>query len=71
MDLEDFDPTSLGLRASFYLTDFSKLKGCGCKVPQVELRELLKGIGEGYIGMDSSVVSTRVPGIKLIQTTDL
>ena len=71
MDLEDFDPSSLGLRSSFFLTDFTKLKGCGCKVPQAELHELLRDIGDGYIGMDSSVVATSLPGIHLVQTTDL
>jgi selenide,water dikinase len=71
MDLCDFEPTSIGLRSSFFLTDYTQLKGCGCKLPRAELLDLLRDIGDGYIGMDSSVVPTRLPGIHLVQTTDL
>lgn len=71
-----FDPTALGLRADFRLTDFSKLKGCGCKVPRETLLGYLAGVDTNELkpneapGMDSSVVATKVPGVYLVSTTD-
>eukprot|EP00758_Cryptobia_borreli_P001911 Tbor_TRINITY_DN2634_c0_g1::TRINITY_DN2634_c0_g1_i1::g.18039::m.18039/K01008/selD, SEPHS; selenide, water dikinase len=64
-----FDPVSMGLSPEFILTDYTKLKGCSCKVPQPKLLELLRDIqasperrgthGEGHkgnVGMDCSIV---------------
>jgi len=67
---KDFDPTSVGLSKGFVLTNFSKLKGCGCKVPQAKLLKLLDGIGEG-IGMDSSVMPCKkFKDLFVVSTTD-
>jgi selenide, water dikinase len=65
-----FDPVAVGLPPTFRLLSYSKLKGCSCKVPRAELLTLLAGLGDGHIGMDSSVMPTRVPGVSLVQTTD-
>lgn len=40
----NFKPEDLGLRPTFRLTDFSKLKGCACKVPQEKLLGYIAGI---------------------------
>lgn len=72
----DFDPEKHGLSASFRLTNFTELKGWGCKVPQEQLRKFLSGLGvengEGQIGigLDSCVLPTRHKGLSLVQTTD-
>ena len=39
-----FDPVKLGLPADFVLTDYTRLKGCSCKVPQPKLLVLLESI---------------------------
>ena len=65
-----FDPTAHGLAPTFSLRAFSALKGCSCKVPREDLLALLEGLGEGHIGMDSSVMPTMVAGVQLVQTTD-
>lgn len=39
-----FDPTQHGLDESFKLTNFSDLRGWGCKIPQKVLAKLLEGI---------------------------
>uniref|UniRef100_A0AAN0IPW5 Selenide, water dikinase n=2 Tax=Amphimedon queenslandica TaxID=400682 RepID=A0AAN0IPW5_AMPQE len=70
-----FDPVRNGLDKNFRLTNCTKLKGCGCKVPQEDLMKLLEGLGqpdgEGMgIGLDSCVMKTKIKGVFLIQTTD-
>ena len=79
-----FDPESVGLSKDFILTDYTKLKGCSCKVPQPKLLELLRAVntnpGErgGNVGMDCSIVplgKTRVDSatgerLYLVSTTD-
>ena len=50
-----FDPQSAGLSKEFILTDYTKLKGCSCKVPQPKLLELLHAIASAPAG--SSVKS--------------
>lgn len=45
-----FDPTEIGLSPDFVLTDYTRLKGCSCKVPQPKLLELLRGVGSPVIG---------------------
>ena len=42
-----FDPVALGLPADFVLTDYTRLKGCSCKVPQPKLLELLRHVAAG------------------------
>lgn len=39
-----FDPVFHNLDASFRLTNFTQLKGWGCKIPQEVLMNLLQGI---------------------------
>ena len=31
---------------------------------------MLEGLGNEHIGMDSAVIETKIPGVKLVQTTD-
>ena len=80
-----FAPEEHGLDATFKLTKFSDLKGCGCKVPQEQLNKLLDdmksngnsndeiGINNSLsfgMGIDSCVVPLHHSGLHLIQTTD-
>ncbi|EAN78336.1 selenophosphate synthetase, putative [Trypanosoma equiperdum] len=55
-----FDPVKLGLPEEFTLTDYTRLKGCSCKVPQPELLALLQSVsttpGRRDVGMDCSIV---------------
>jgi len=71
MEHRRFDPTAHGLPTDFSLLRYSALKGCSCKVPRDDLLALLAGLGGGHIGMDSSVMPTRIPGVQLVQTTDV
>ncbi|CAI4232910.1 unnamed protein product [Auanema sp. JU1783] len=72
--LNGFSPVSHGLPEDFILTNLTRLKGCGCKVP----RALLKYFGnlhdvddKGFgIGFDSCVIPLRHKGLNLVQTTD-
>lgn len=41
-----FDAKALGLNEKFRMTNFSGLKGWGCKVPQAVLLSLLEGLQE-------------------------
>lgn len=41
---QNFNPTIHGLEEDFRLTDFTGLKGWGCKVPQKVLLKLLEGL---------------------------
>ena len=41
---QPFDPASLGLPDDFLLTDYTRLKGCSCKIPQPKLLVLLEKI---------------------------
>ncbi|KAF8375003.1 seld-1 [Pristionchus pacificus] len=76
--LKTFIPQDYGLHPLFLLQNFTQMKGCGCKVPRPILLNLLKAFGniptmshdEVGIGLDSCVVPTRHPGLKLVQTTD-
>lgn len=71
-----FNPESLGLDASFTLTDYSALKGCGCKLPQAKLLGYLEDIANDLKpnetpGMDSSVVKIgHGKDLYMISTTD-
>lgn len=74
-----FDPSSLGLSEDFILTDFTRLKGCSCKIPQPKLLELLRGVEaepgrkDSDVGMDCSIVPITSAGAEqlfLISTTD-
>lgn len=71
-----FNPEDLGLDASFTLTDFSALKGCGCKLPQAKLLGYLEEIANDLKpnetpGMDSSVVKiSHGKDLYMVSTTD-
>lgn len=41
-----FDPVALGLPQDFLLTDYTRLKGCSCKLPQPKLVALLQNLEE-------------------------
>ncbi|KAG7386666.1 Selenide, water dikinase 1 [Phytophthora pseudosyringae] len=71
-----FDPVALGLEPDFVLTDFSALKGCGCKLPQAKLLGYLGELANDLKpnetpGMDSSVVKiSHGTDLYLVSTTD-
>lgn len=74
-----FDPTSVGLPAEFVLTDYTRLKGCSCKLPQAKLLALLQAVstvpGQKDVGMDCSIVplhhkNERHEELFLVSTTD-
>lgn len=74
-----FDPVSLGLPADFQLTDYTRLKGCSCKLPQPKLLALLQEVstapGQKDVGMDCSIVPLHHKNEKgetlfLVSTTD-
>ncbi|KAL7695775.1 selenophosphate synthetase [Lotmaria passim] len=74
-----FDPVSLGLPAEFQLTDYARLKGCSCKLPQPKLLALLQAVstfpGQKDVGMDCSIVPLHHKNEKgeplfLVSTTD-
>jgi selenide,water dikinase len=68
----DFDPRTLGLPDDFILTDYTRLKGCSCKIPQPKLLELLRGIAttpgaegaKGDVGMDCSITALKSPAVQ-------
>ncbi|KAH9578127.1 PurM-like [Trypanosoma melophagium] len=74
-----FDPTEIGLPSDFLLTDYTRLKGCSCKLPQPKLLSLLREVsttpGNKDVGMDCSIV--KVPHknengefLYMVSTTD-
>jgi selenide, water dikinase len=74
-----FDPVSLGLSADFQLTDYTRLKGCSCKLPQPKLLALLQEVstspGQKDVGMDCSIVplhhkNAEGEALFLVSTTD-
>lgn len=71
-----FSPVALGLDESFVLTNFSALKGCGCKLPQAKLLGYLDELSNDLKpnetpGMDSSVVKiAHGTDLYLVSTTD-
>lgn len=75
-----FDPLSLGLPEEFILTDYTRLKGCSCKLPQPKLLALLHAVTpeQPGAGMDCSIVplhryDTTQPqpqSLFLVSTTD-
>ncbi|KAG6622685.1 Selenide, water diKinase [Phytophthora cinnamomi] len=75
-DAADFDPVALGLEQDFVLTNFSALKGCGCKLPQAKLLGYLDDLANDLKpnetpGMDSSVVKiAHGQDLYLVSTTD-
>lgn len=44
--ISPFDPVALGLPHDFLLTDYTRLKGCSCKLPQPKLLALLRNLEE-------------------------
>ncbi|KPI90603.1 putative selenophosphate synthetase [Leptomonas seymouri] len=74
-----FDPVSLGLPPEFQLTDYTRLKGCSCKLPQPKLLALLQAVstspGQEDVGMDCSIVplhrkKEEGEALFLVSTTD-
>lgn len=71
-----FKPEERGLSKDFCLTNFSALKGWGCKVPQEKLLTYLQGISNDLKpnetpGMDASVVKLQhQDNMYMISTTD-
>lgn len=74
-----FDPVALGLPPEFVLTDYTRLKGCSCKLPQPKLLALLQEVaaapGQKDVGMDCSIVPLSRKDDKnhelfLVSTTD-
>ncbi|RNF26871.1 putative selenophosphate synthetase [Trypanosoma conorhini] len=74
-----FDPTEIGLPSEFALTDYTRLKGCSCKLPQPKLLALLRAVsttpGQKDVGMDCSVVQLskrdeRGDALFMVSTTD-
>lgn len=71
-----FDPLKHGLSADFVLTDYTRLKGCSCKIPQLRLLDLLHTIStepgkvDGNVGMDCSIVPVRDGSLSMVSTTD-
>jgi selenide, water dikinase len=67
-------PEEHGLSKDFVLTNFSDLKGWGCKVPQPTLMKYLEKIGKGDIISETPDVSVRPirnsRSKKLISTID-
>ncbi|EPY37997.1 selenophosphate synthetase [Angomonas deanei] len=73
-----FDPVSIGLPEEFVLTDYTRLKGCSCKLPQPKLLSLLQSVsanpGQKDVGMDCSIVPLHKKDgskpLSLVSTTD-
>lgn len=68
-----FIPEEYGLDPNFKLTNFSEMKGWGCKVPQNKLLKYLERIGGGSIGKetpDCSVTPISRTKKSLISTID-
>ncbi|EAN89182.1 putative selenophosphate synthetase [Trypanosoma cruzi] len=74
-----FNPTDVGLPPEFVLTDYTRLKGCSCKLPQPKLLALLRAVsttpGQKDVGMDCSVVqllqkNERGAPLFMVSTTD-
>ncbi|RLN89682.1 hypothetical protein BBJ28_00004647 [Nothophytophthora sp. Chile5] len=71
-----FNPVGLGLEEDFVLTNFSALKGCGCKLPQAKLLGYLEDLSNDLKpnetpGMDSSVVKiSHGKDLYMVSTTD-
>lgn len=74
-----FNPIDIGLPAEFALTDYTRLKGCSCKLPQSKLLGLLQAVsttpGQKDVGMDCSVVKLPHKGehgesLFMVSTTD-
>ncbi|CAD8071259.1 unnamed protein product [Paramecium primaurelia] len=55
--LFNWQPEDHGLSKGFAMTNFTELKGCGCKVPQTQLLKYLGQIGSGDIGKETPDVS--------------
>ena len=51
--LSSFNPSDHGLDATFKLTNFTELKGWGCKVPQAVLLDLLKGLSTSQLSISN------------------
>lgn len=76
-----FNPSQHGIKESFRLTDYSDLRGWGCKVPQAVLTRLLEETNLDLspnntdnvkigIGLDACLMPTRFENVSIIQTVD-
>jgi len=57
----------------FHLTDYTKMKGCGCKIPQRDLLNYLHNVVGHDVGQNDVSITPVGPegsGLKLISTTD-
>lgn len=65
-----FHPPDYGLSPDFVLTNFTKMKGWGCKVPQNKLLQYLSKLPKA-VGIETPDVSTiKVPPYTLVSTLD-
>ncbi len=65
-----FNPEDHGLSKDFILTNFTKMKGWGCKVPQSKLLSYLSKLPKP-VGIETPDVSTiKVPPYTLVTTLD-
>lgn len=68
--MKPFDPLKYGLTSDFVMTNFTKMKGWGCKVPQEKLLSYLKQL-PNPVGVETPDVSTiKVPPYTLVSTMD-
>lgn len=68
--MKPFNPVEHGLSANFVLTNFTKMKGWGCKVPQNKLLSYLAKLPKP-VGIETPDVSTvKVPPYTLVSTVD-
>lgn len=68
--MKPFDPVSHGLPADFVLTNYTKMKGWGCKIPQNKLLSYLKNLPTP-VGVETPDVSTvKIPPYHLVSTLD-
>ena len=68
--MKPFLPTEHGLSEGFLLTNFTKMKGWGCKVPQNKLLSYLSKLPKP-VGIETPDVSTiKVDAYTLVSTVD-
>ena len=69
-NLKPFNPLDHGLSSDFVLTNYTKMKGWGCKIPQNKLLSYLKNLPTP-VGVETPDVSAvKVPPFNLISTLD-
>lgn len=69
-NMKPFDPLDHGLPKDFILTNYTKMKGWGCKIPQNKLLSYLKNLPTP-VGVETPDVSTvKIPPFHLVSTLD-